>query len=277
MPGCAAGVAGPYALAVALLAGLTAGGGVRPAVTQALVGASLLGLVGAGTGVLRARGLAGPLRDRLPAALRRAAVPAGAALATVLGAGGLLVAAMLLRHVGRAHELAGAAAPGVVGGLGLLLLGLLLAPGAVVWGAAYLVGPGFAVGVGTAVGPFGVTLGPVPSLPLLAALPGGALPTYAGVLVLLVPVLAGVLAGQVARRRRAGLVEALLAAPLAGLALGVLGWLAGGSLGTGRLSHPRAVGVAGRPGADRGARRSGCCSRPGPPGSGRCCRAAPRS
>ncbi len=231
----AAGVAGPYALAVAVLAGVTAGGGVRPAATQALVGASLLGLVGAGTGVLRACGLGRRLWTRLPGRLQRAVAPAVAGLVALLGSGALLVAGMLLRHVGRAHELAGATAPGLVGGLGLLLLGLLLAPGAVVWGAAFLAGPGFAVGVGTAVGPFGVTLGAVPAVPLLAALPGGALPAYVGGLCLLVPVLCGVLAGGVARRRGAGLLDALLAAPLAGAALAGLAWLAGGSLGGGRM------------------------------------------
>ncbi len=231
----AAGVAGPYALVVAVLAGLTAGGGVRPAVTQALVGASLLGLVGAGTGVLRARGMGGRLWSRVPGRLQRAAAPATAGLVGLLGAGGLLVAGMLLLHLGRARELAGATAPGVVGGLGLLLLGLLLAPGAVVWGTAFLAGPGFAVGVGTAVGPFGVALGPVPSVPLLAALPGGPLPAYAAVLLLLGPVLCGVLVGSVARRRGAGLLDALLAAPLAGVAVAGLAWLSSGALGTGRL------------------------------------------
>ncbi len=233
----AAGVAGPYALAVTVVAGLARSDEVRPAAVQALVGASVLGLAGAGAGVVRAAGLAPRLRAGAPGWLRRAAGPAAGALVALLGTGALLVGVTTAVHLGRATELAAATSPGVVGGLGLLLLGLLLAPGAAVWGVCYLAGPGFAVGVATAVGPFGVTLGPVPALPLLAGLPAGGLPAGLGVLVLAVPLAAGLLAGQLAERRGDGLAAGLLAGPLVGGALALLAALSAGPVGGGRLSE----------------------------------------
>lgn len=233
----AAGVAGPYALTVAVVAGLAGGGEVQPDAVQALVGASVLGLVGSGIGAVRAAGLADRLWARLPARLQRATVPAVGALSALLGAGALLVGLMLVAHLRQAADIAALTTPGVVGGLGLLLLGLLVAPGAAVWGACYLAGPGFAVGVGTAVWPFGVTLGPVPAVPLLAALPGGPLPLAVGVLVPALPLAAGVLAGRLAHRRGGGLADALLAAPLTGAGMALLAALSAGPLGDGRLSQ----------------------------------------
>lgn len=232
----ACGVAGPYALALTVVAGLARGGGVRPDAVQALVGASLLGLLGAGTGVLRGSGLLPALRSAVPTRLRRAGPPAAAALLTLLGAGALLVAGSLALHLHRARELAGASSPGLVGGLGLMLVGLVLAPGAAVWGACWLAGPGFSVGAGTAVGPFAVHLGPVPAVPLLAALPAGPPPRALAVLALAVPVLAGVLAARLAGRRAgASWTDALLAGPLAGAVVALLAAVSAGPLGDGRL------------------------------------------
>jgi len=134
----------------------------------------------------------------------------------------------------------------------LLLLGCLLyVPTAAVWGLCFCVGPGFAVGTGTSVGIAGSTLGAVPALPLLAALPAGS-GSPAWWLALAVPVGAGVAAGCVADRTvgsppgdeplswrtllrstalTAGLVGALVAAAVAGLA-----WLSAGPAGPGRMA-----------------------------------------
>ena len=143
--------------------------------------------------------------------------------------------------------------------LALLLAGLALLPNAAVWGAAWLAGPGFAVGVGTAVGPFGHELGPVPSLPLLAALPGGGVPEWVAVLVLAVPVLAGAGCRRPRRARARAPVtaagrtalEAAAAGPLAGVVLGVLAWLSGGAVGGERLAHTGPAALAGRAGHRR--------------------------
>ena len=242
----AASVAVPYALVTGAVALLSATDAVAPSLASAVGWPLLL----AATAVL----VGG--RSRLPRAdgpLRRVR-PVLAATAVLAGAGALLVAAALALHLPRAADLAGSSGPGVAGGLGLLLAGLALVPNAVLWGASWLAGPGFAVGAGTAVGPFGYELGPVPALPLLAALPGGPVPGWAGALALAVPITAGLLAGVLVHRslpdasavRTAS--EAVLVGVLTGALWTVLAWASGGPAGGERLSHvgpgPWSVGLA---------------------------------
>ena len=242
----AAAVAVPYALVTGAVALLSATDAVAPSLASAVGWPLLL----AATAVL----VGG--RSRLPRAdgpLRRVR-PVLAATAVLAGAGALLVAAALALHLPRAAELAGSSGPGVAGGLGLLLAGLALVPNAVLWGASWLAGPGFAVGAGTAVGPFGHELGPVPALPLLAALPGGPVPGWAGVLALAVPITAGLLAGVLVHRSLpdASAVRTASEAVLVGVVTGalwtVLAWASGGPAGGERLSHvgpgPWSVGLA---------------------------------
>ena len=63
--------------------------------------------------------------------------------------------------------------PGIGGSALLLLASLSYLPNSVIWAIAYMLGPGFAFGVGTAVSPSGSALGAVPAFPMLAALPVG--------------------------------------------------------------------------------------------------------
>lgn len=241
-------VAIPYAVLAAVLAPLSATGAVQPVPVHAMLGALLVGAVGAGTGVLREARVMPPL----PPVASRTLVGASAALAVVLGAGALLAGVSLVRNGGRASSLAAATDPGVVGGIALLALGLACVPNGAIWGAAWLSGPGFAFGVGTGASPFGTTLGAVPALPLLAALPSGDAPALA-VAALLVPVAGGVLAGVlVGRRQRCGprraAGEAALVGVAVGLAMAALAYLSGGPLGEGRLADvgpsPWQVGLA---------------------------------
>ncbi len=114
-----------------------------------------------------------------------------------------------------------------------------------------MLGPGFAFGVGTAVSPSGSALGAVPAFPMLAAVPVGvraAFPPWLGFFVLVLPYLAGALAGLMTVRIAP--TPTLEAAPLWGLLTGsltaaVIGFAAkfsGGPLGAGRLAS---VGPAG--------------------------------
>jgi hypothetical protein len=245
-------IAFPYGVAAALIATVSATHDVRPAPVQAVLGALLVGVVGATSGVVRAAGLA---REacRLPARARRLIRGTLVATASLLAAGSALSCLALLRHAGRASSLAAASDPGLVGGLALLVVGLVCVPNGAVWGAAWLTGPGFAVGVGTAVGPFGTTLGAVPALPLFAALPSAPVPTWVGVLALAFPVAAGALGGIAVARRLScppgkAVVEALLLGPCAGVVMTALAWLSSGPLGGGRLADvgpsPWRVGLA---------------------------------
>lgn len=237
-----AGLAGAYGVMAAVVALVAATPDVRAAPLRALAGAAALAAVMAGGGVLRHSGLGTELAGRVPT-WPRALLPAVAAGLLVLAATGALLAGVSLGwHAGTSAEVSRALAEGPVGAAGLLLIGLLLLPNAVVWAACYAVGPGFAVGAGTAVTPFGVTLGPVPALPLLAALPGDGSAAHVSLLALLGPVAAGVMIGAVALRRqpsagrRVVALGAAASGAAAGLVLGLAAWGAGGPLGPGRLA-----------------------------------------
>ena len=85
-------------------------------------------------------------------------------------------------------------------GVTVVTLGqLAYLPTLVVWALAWLAGPGFALGVGTAVSPAGTQLGVLPGIPLLGLIPEGASEWL--LLVLLVPVAAGAVAGWAIRSR----------------------------------------------------------------------------
>lgn len=237
-------VAVPYSAVAAVVAAGSATAAVRPGLLSAAGGALAVAVAAAVLGA----------RPSVPERWRATGRAVLTASAVLLGAGALLVGTALAVHLPRAADFAASSGPGVVGGLGLLLAGLALVPNAAVWGAAWLVGPGFAVGVGTGVGPFGHELGPVPALPLLAALPGSAVPGWCGPLVLLVPLLAGALAGRCVQRAqpdasaRRVCADAALAAVATGALWAVLARLSGGPVGGERLSQvgpgPVAVGLA---------------------------------
>ncbi len=224
------------ATGVALLARTDA---VAPVPSSAFLGAAAFAALAAGSAAVRATGRWLVLWHRLPLTLRTALPPAAAALAVLLGSGALLVAAMLTRHHAAAEHLVAGLDPGAGGTLLLLLGSLLYVPDAVVWGTAFVTGPGFAVGQGTSVTVAGADLGAVPAFPLLAALPGGT-GAGAGLLTMVAPLLAGVLVAFLLRRgceqvrqvvEMCGLVGALV-----GLGTGALALLSAGSAGPGRMA-----------------------------------------
>jgi Family of unknown function (DUF6350) len=192
------------------------------------------------------------VRDRLdavPPHLRSSiatALTGGAAAAfAVIAAASIAVALMLATGYARVITLYESLQAGVAGGIALTLAQLALIPNVVLWGASWLVGPGFAIGTGSSVSPLGTSLGPIPALPLLGPLPQGEL-TF-GLLGVLVPVLAGFLSAvalQPRVRRAFGTAEPgrrRLAAVGAGMGLaggavlGLLTWWSSGAAGPGRL------------------------------------------
>jgi hypothetical protein len=255
-----AALAVPYGLLAAAIAKVAATGTAACSASLAGIGALLLAALAGGRGVLRAAGLGPALARRVPPWLPAVTRAVLTGVGALVAAGSALLLVALVWHAGRFAELVGALQPGLVGTVILLLGCLLLAPNGALWAVAYAAGPGFAVGAGTGISPFGATLGPVPAVPLLAALPGDGTPPPAVRAVLLLPVLAGVLAGWVVGRRLpavtgAGRVSAaptgrvarlagygLLAGGLAALVTAVLAVLAGGELGPGYLA---AVGPSG--------------------------------
>ena len=238
-------------VALAVDAGTGAIGVVRTA-----AGVAVLAVGSVGWGVARESGLLDTVLDRLPGAPRPLLRGVLAGLLTALALCAAVVAVSLASDVrGYAAMSAslGGSGAGAAGSLGLALLYLPNAAAAVLGLAA---GPGFLVGTGTSISVSGVTLGAVPALPLLAALPDTQAVPLIAFVSQAVPALAGLVAGATVGRwfseRDGGSVVAGLTGVLAGVLLGVvcgaLVAVAGGSLGDGALAEvgapPVATGIA---------------------------------
>lgn len=253
VPALLLAMATPYAVVAAVVAALATTEDVQPSTWQALVCGFVVAVLGGGSGVAREAQL-GAATGRLPHRVRVLARASAVSVAVLLASGALLAGLSALFHAGRITSLASATDPGLLGGVALAALGLLLVPNAAIWGMAWVTGPGFAVGLGTTVGPWASTLGPVPAFPLLGALPSGEAPTWLGVVALLLPLSAGALGGVVVGRGldeaslgRAAL-EGLALAPCAAAVAALLALVSGGPLGDGRLTavgpSPWKVGLA---------------------------------
>jgi hypothetical protein len=157
-------------------------------------------------------------------------------------AGAALLATSLVVHFPTVKTLTGSLQAGVVGGAVLAAIGVAFVPNAVLCAGAFLAGPGFSLGTGTAVAPAGISLGPLPTFPLLAAVPRSTGAWWLEALVA-VPVAAGVVAGATATRRHAAgsvlraALRGLLAGLLGGLLFGASTWLATGAVGPGRMGE----------------------------------------
>jgi hypothetical protein len=263
-PKAAATVAVAVGIAYGLLGTLAAVAVDTPGMTVSASRAGLtfavVGALAASLGALRSTGALAVLARRLPPPIRHGARTGVVAALLVLAAGAGFTGLSVAIGGGQAAEMIGAYRTGVAGQAGITLVSLAYGANAAVWASAYLLGPGFLLGTGTTVSLTEVVLGPLPTVPLLAGLPEGPLgATGAGLLAF--PVLAGMAAGwmltrrlvrarQTSARTAAGrppvpvgpgwpelLGAAALAGPVAGLLLGALALVSGGSLGAGRLAQ----------------------------------------
>lgn len=122
---------------------------------------------------------------------------------------------------------------------------LAILPNLVVFGASWLTGVGFQIGAGSLISPVATAVGPLPALPVTAALPVGELSF--GMIAILVPVvgafIATILIRHYAEEIRFEFASAWTAAITLGLSIavvasvefGVLALLASGGAGPGRL------------------------------------------
>jgi len=135
------------------------------------------------------------------------------ALAGLVGAASILVAVSVLLAGDEVVALYESTHLDALGATVVTLGQLAYLPTLIVWALSWLAGPGFAIGVGTAVSPAGTQLGVVPGIPMLGLIPEGGSEWL--LLVLLVPVAAGSVAGWAIRSR---MVTPRTTAPVAAVA-----------------------------------------------------------
>jgi hypothetical protein len=195
---------------------------------------ALIAGLAATVGVLRPCGLWATFVARTdPVAVCGLRAGAFAVLA-LLAAGGAVLTFGLLTSVPMARELFATAGSGLGDGIGLLLLSIGYVPNAVIAGVAFLAGPGFSMG-GVSVSPLDFTGGPVPGVPLLAALPEE--PAAWWPLLFVLPLGVGVLVGRrladVSGDPFARVRGAAVAASVVAVVFVVLAGCAGGRVGVG--------------------------------------------
>ncbi|GAA2685717.1 cell division protein PerM [Actinoplanes palleronii] len=257
-----------YAMVGALTAHLVDGRGTHVSTTRAALHFLVLGLFGALIGALRGSDAVTTLARRVPPALRHGVRTGTVAAFLMVGAGAAVGGLSIALGGGDAAKIISAYHTGVAGQAGITLISVAYAANAAIWAAAYLLGPGFALGTGSAIRLTEVSVGDLPTVPLLAGLPNGPMGS-AGGLLLLLPVIAGGVAGWgLTQRLRYGRAHAwrpgegsgadapepawsllfgasLLAGPVTGLVMAALAWCSGGPVGGGRLAEigPAAVQV----------------------------------
>jgi Family of unknown function (DUF6350) len=222
------------------------------AILRTMIGALALGLAAVGWGVGRESGLLDELLDRLPSTTRPLLRGVLAGLLTALALCTAVVAVAVAADAEGYAALSGSLGGAAAGAVGLLALCLLLLPNAAAAVLGLAAGPGFSIGAGTVISVHGVTLGSVPALPLLAALPDTQAVPLIAFVSQAVPAVAGLVAGATVGRRfgdrDGGSVVAGLTGVLAGVLLGVVSgvlvWIAGGSLGDGGLAEVGAPALA---------------------------------
>ncbi len=231
-----------YATCAALIASASDAAATAPhAVIRAAIVGSLVGGGGSGAGLRRAGWrsggwLRGAGAGRLPAWLS-AGLRLGAAIALGLWAAGAIAFCFwTIAGWSEITHVAGTLDADPVGTLALALGEAAYAPTLAVWGVAWLAGPGFSVGAGTEYAPAHLVTAPLPSIPLLGALPHGA----GGLLVLAPLVVIAVAAGTRSLAQRFGERPAVRVQVVAVATVVVLAALAAmasrGSLGSGRLA-----------------------------------------
>ena len=134
-----------------------------------------------------------------------------------------------------------------LGGLMLTLGQLAILPNLIVFGISWISGAGFSIGAGSYVSPLASQLGPLPALPVFAALPTGGFDR--GIVFALLPVIGAMIATLLARKSTqkmrwefatslsAAAVLAVFSALVAATLSFALAVLASGSLGPGRFAE----------------------------------------
>lgn len=227
-------VAGAHALLGLTIAVLSNGATATAEPLAAFWFPALLGGLAATAGVARQCELATAVRDYVDEAAVVGLRAGALGLAGLIAAGSVVLALSTILSAPTMYTLFDSRTTGFGSGLGLLLLSIVYLPNAVLFGLAFVTGPGFGFGQ-VEVGPFGFTGGEVPGVPLLAAIPVEYAEWWRVLFVL--PFAVGALVGWTVRRCDPSPIVRLRVVAVAGALVGfgcvVLGGLAGGQLGAG--------------------------------------------
>jgi hypothetical protein len=240
--GAVAGFAGAYVVLAVVTCVAASRTGAEPGLGRAVLGALLVSAVAGGVGLAAGCGRLAVWFERTPAWAEDVVMGAVTGALWLLAAGAALAGLMLLLSLNEAATVMSQLHLSVGDAVSYVVVMALFAPNAALFGTAYLVGPGFAFGTGTTVSPTAVSLGVVPAVPMLAAMPGDGPPPGWLVGLLVVPVLAAGLGIGLTLRRHDPIAHDLAAVRgagagfCAGLLVTALVALAGGPLGTGRMA-----------------------------------------
>ncbi len=227
--------------AVAVVTSSLAGGDVAPSVTPVLGWALLLTCFLAAPAVAIGSGRAAIWASFLPPVLRYGVRTALGVLGTFLLVSAAVLAIAFAVDLAAALNMASRLHTGAGEATLLTLVNTAFVPNATLFSGSYLLGPGFEVGANTLVSPGAVVLGPLPLLPLLAALPAaGAVPVWAGAVVAVPPLVAAFATARVQRRFPTlrwdeGAMRGCGGGIIAGLLFALLASLSGGAAGPGRM------------------------------------------
>jgi hypothetical protein len=234
-----ASVSAPYAVLAAIVAAIGRTGAIRPVTGAAFVTGALFATVVSTVGALRGSDLTAVAWGRLPVELRVGLRAAGRAAGVLAIGATLLTVATMLARLGAMNRTLDAYGTGP-GKFAVAAISLLLVPNAVLFGASYLTGVGFAVGSGASVTLVGSHAGATPALPIFAAVPHGRAPWPVLVLCVLVMVASGVVAGWPPAANRPPAPDQLRTVGIAvgALLIGTLivAAVTGGPAGPGRLA-----------------------------------------
>jgi hypothetical protein len=229
-----------YAVAAVVVATLAAGTTADPSVPRVLSWTIAMTVLVAAPAIAIGSGRAAIWAAFLPATLRAGAAVAGAVLGTLLVASMVAFAVALALSFGDAATMTSSLHPSPAEAGLYAVVNAAFVPNAALYTGSFLLGPGFAVGGATIVSPAAVVIGPLPVVPLFAALPAVGPPAgWIGSLVLLPPLVAAVVAHRTLRPRALTWDQVVLAGCGGGLVAGfgfaVLASLSGGAAGPGRM------------------------------------------
>ncbi|HEV2779920.1 MAG TPA: DUF6350 family protein [Actinophytocola sp.] len=197
---------------------------------------ALLAAAASVAGVARHGGLLELALERVDEVAMRGLRVGVLAVVVLLAAGALALTLGLVTSVPTVRDIFARNASGFGSGLGMLLLSVGYLPNGVIAGTSFVAGSGFAMGE-ISVAPLDFAGGPVPGLPLLAALPES--PAVWWPVLLVLPVAVGVLVGRllrdVATEPVARLRAVAVATGVVALSFVILAGSAGGPLGGGRF------------------------------------------